>query len=157
MSHVTRMNESCHTCAWVVSLIQKSHATHMNESCHACELITSHLWMSHITHVNEWLMSHIECLPTTTPAVLPFSSSYVRVFYIIYMCTWMSRITLMNAWAMSHIECAPRSTVVVFTALRMSHGTHMNDSCHTHIRMTHVTLTYEWVMSHLHMNELWHT
>jgi len=39
----------------------------------------------------------------------------------------------------------------------MSHVTYMNDSCHTHIWMSHVTLTYEGGMSHLNMNESCHT
>jgi len=34
MSHVTHMNESCHTYEWVMSHIWMSHVTHMNESCH---------------------------------------------------------------------------------------------------------------------------
>ena len=26
--------------------------THMNESCHTCEWVMSHIWMSHVTHMN---------------------------------------------------------------------------------------------------------
>jgi len=60
MSHVTRVNESCHTCEW-------SHVTHMNESCHAygrvmssmdeschtCVWVMSHRWMRHVTRMDE--------------------------------------------------------------------------------------------------------
>jgi len=56
--HVTLMNESRHTCEWVM-------AQHTNESCprlehspstcHTYEWVTAHLWMSHSTHVNESL------------------------------------------------------------------------------------------------------
>ena len=53
MSHVTHMNESCHTYEWVMSRIWMSHVTHMNESCHTCKWVMSHTWMSHVTHVDE--------------------------------------------------------------------------------------------------------
>ena len=48
MSHVTHMNESCHTykChtyVWVMSHIRTSPATHMNESCHTYEWVMSHI------------------------------------------------------------------------------------------------------------------
>ena len=39
MSHVTHMNESCHTHEWVMS--------------HTYEWVMSHMWMSHVTHMNE--------------------------------------------------------------------------------------------------------
>jgi len=61
MSHVTQMNEPCHTGEWVMSV-----KSHTNES------VMSHKWMSHVTHMNEshdtcvsvvwcyrWVMSHI--------------------------------------------------------------------------------------------------
>ena len=41
MSHVTHMNESCHTYEWVMSRIWMSHVTHMNESCHTYDTIRS--------------------------------------------------------------------------------------------------------------------
>ena len=65
MSHVTHMNESCHTYEWVMSHIWMRHVTNMNESCHTYECVMSHIWMSHVTHMNEscqtyeWVMSHI--------------------------------------------------------------------------------------------------
>ena len=34
MSHVARMNESCHTYEWVMSHIWRSHGIHMNAICH---------------------------------------------------------------------------------------------------------------------------
>ena len=52
MSHVLHVNESCHTCGWVVSHIWMRHASHMNESCRTYEWVMSHIWMSHVTHMN---------------------------------------------------------------------------------------------------------
>jgi len=37
VSHVTHMNESCHTYEWAKSHIRMSHVTHMNESGHTYE------------------------------------------------------------------------------------------------------------------------
>ena len=74
-SHVTHMNQSCHTYERVMShvwtshvthesslhahllqwtsrkhlCIWKSHVTHMNQSCHTCEWVTSHMRMRHVT------------------------------------------------------------------------------------------------------------
>jgi len=53
MRHVTRMNESCRTYEWDMSHIWTSHVAHMNESCHTYERVMSHIRMSHVTHMNE--------------------------------------------------------------------------------------------------------
>ena len=62
MSHVTLMDESCHTYEWVMSHSWMSHVTLMNESCQTHEWVMSHIWMSHATHMNvscnTW-MSHV--------------------------------------------------------------------------------------------------
>jgi len=55
-NHVTYVNESCHTCEWIVSHMWIYHVTHVNISCHTCEWITSHMWMDHVTRTL-W-MSH---------------------------------------------------------------------------------------------------
>ena len=65
MSHVTHMEESCHTYGWVMSHIWMSHVTHMEESCHTYGWVMSHIWMSYVTHMDEschtygWVMSHM--------------------------------------------------------------------------------------------------
>ena len=65
MSHVTRMNESCHTYEWVMSHIWINHVTRMNQSCHTDEWDMSHIWISHVPRMNESchtyesVMSHI--------------------------------------------------------------------------------------------------
>ena len=70
VSHVTHMNETCHTNEWVMPHIWRSHVTHMNASCHTFAWVMSHTWTSHVTHMHvsrhthwlperEWVMSHI--------------------------------------------------------------------------------------------------
>jgi len=53
MSHVTHVNESCHTYRWVMSHMSMSHVTHVNESRHAREWVVSVMWMGRVTYVNE--------------------------------------------------------------------------------------------------------
>ena len=53
MSHVTHMNESCHTYERVMSHIWTSHVTHMNESRHTNVWAMPHIWTSHVSHINE--------------------------------------------------------------------------------------------------------
>jgi len=51
LSHVTHMNESCHTYRLGIVSVPKylriwmSHPTNMNESCHTCEWVMSHIWI----------------------------------------------------------------------------------------------------------------
>jgi len=40
---VTRMNESYHTCEWVMSHMWMSHVTHVCEPCHTCEWVMSNM------------------------------------------------------------------------------------------------------------------
>ena len=65
VSHVTRINASCHTYEWVTSHIWMSHVTRMSESCHTYKCVISHVWMSDAMYINTshvtcgWVMSHI--------------------------------------------------------------------------------------------------
>jgi len=46
------------------SQIRRSHVTHVNESCHTCEWVMSRMWISHLTHAHEsWhmCMSRVTC------------------------------------------------------------------------------------------------
>ena len=68
MSHVTRMNESCHTCEvrgaefdgywWLVTCINDSRDIYewvmSHESCHTYERVMSHMWTSHVTLYGVW-------------------------------------------------------------------------------------------------------
>jgi len=143
-SHVTHMNESCHTYEWVMSHIWMIHVTNMNESCHKYEWVVLHTdgvctqqQLSRSCRTYEWVMSHI----------------------------WMSHVTHVSEscftyeWVMSHKW--------------MGHVTHMDESCHTHITSVHrssntwltadwvyewvvtrVDACYEWVISHIWMSHV---
>ena len=49
MSHVTRMNESCHTYEWVMSHVWKRNVTRTKELFHVCGCVMSHVWISYVT------------------------------------------------------------------------------------------------------------
>ena len=57
-SHITHVNESCHTSDRVMAHIWMSHVTHMMESRRTCECVTSHSWLSHSTHLRESCHTH---------------------------------------------------------------------------------------------------
>jgi len=66
MSHVTRMDESCHMYESVMSHIwMREVKTYVNESCHTYEWVMSHIWMSHITNMNESRHTNERVLPHT--------------------------------------------------------------------------------------------
>jgi len=87
MSHVTHLNEPCHTYEWAMSHMWKSHVSHVNESCRTYEWVMSHVWMTHVTRMNEschtyeWVMSHIWMIHETQTR------------------TWLSHVThLIESW-----------------------------------------------------------
>ena len=125
MSHVTYMNESCHTCgrSWFLVWLPSSSTfhgtlrftrTHMNESRHTYEWVTSHIWMRHVAHMNE---SH-HTYEWDTSHTYEWVTSHI----------WMSHVTRTNEsrhtyeWVTSHTW--------------MSHVTHANESRHTHALMS---------------------
>ena len=108
-SHVTRMNESCHTQEWVMSHAWMSNATCMNESCH--------------THW--WVMSHAgqqSCLPQEG------AMSHTRISHVARMNDSCHTQEVCISYArMSHVTRKNKSC----HAVRMSHVTRMNASCRT--------------------------
>jgi len=110
MSHGTRMNESCHTHEWVMSLMWLSQVTHMNEWRHENDWAVSHIWIGHRTHVDEscpthqWVTSHI-----SMSRVCPEHDENIhlnescRTYEWVMSHTWMSHITLMTESHHTHV------------------------------------------------------
>jgi len=68
MSHITRRCNALAHNTWVTSQYQwvmlhtcMSHITHMNESCHTYEWVMSHIWMSRFTNMNEPYYKQTQC------------------------------------------------------------------------------------------------
>jgi len=140
MSHVTYVNESCHTCGWFMLHMWMSHVTHVNESCHALERVVTYDTLSdpafcdmrcYVTHMHEschtceWVMSHM----------------------------WMSHVTHVNESSHTFeksrdIRHNLRSCIMWYEALCHTYEWvwHINVSCHT--QMIESCHTFERVMSH---------
>ena len=182
MSHVTIMNESCHThrnshaaesCDTHTHILPMHHQ-HMRRllllSHDIFENVMSHLWMSHVTLMNELCHTHkTVILPNH---VTHKHTSYRRTTKRCVACcswwisrSWMSHVTFVNesshnyGWGMSlndgthvmwHTPCrrtakgcaACCSSVMAYSW--MSHAALLYESCRTH----------EWVTSHFHMSHV---
>ena len=136
-----------------MSHIWMSHVTHMNESCHTYEWVMSHIWMSHVAHITKSCHTRTErhtglilsrnCLPSLSCMCVPWLScdmthprlsmgpvwlSLSCVTWLIHMCVaWLSR-----NWVKAHTYMSDCKHV------NTSHGTHVHESRHT----------YKWVISH---------
>ena len=155
--NATHMNQSCHTCSWVMSHIPMSHVTSISESCHTCQV------MSHIsTTCRPW--QRVLCLISTAvqSAVYPILILPPLRYY--QSCHTHQRV--MSRISMSHVTHTNESCHTyqwVMSHISTSHVTHINESCHTyervmsHIWTSHVTqirteAMTECVTSHVWMN-----
>ena len=130
-----------------MSYIRMSHVTHMNESCHTYEWVMAHIWMGHVTH--EWVIPHI-WLSHVTHALL---SHVTHIYESCHTCdwimphTWLSHVTWQGVrervgYNYNKSHCNPR-----YAPLR-----HLIESCHRHV--THMWLnhvTHMWLNHVTHM------
>jgi len=148
-SHVTHMNESCHTHEWVMSTMCKSYRsqlTHIKESCQPCGRgagvipcslrktagIMPHMWKSHVTHVEE-----------LTPAARPHESKRAFVTEELHeSCHTHVKVMshMQKSWLLKLVRT--KAEELSLRKSCRSHVTHMNGSCHTR-KMRHTT--------HIHM------
>jgi len=150
MSHVTHMNDSCHTYEWIMTNIWMRHVSNLNESCHTYEWVMSHIWMSHGTHMNEicctdgWVTSHSDVtwliymcnMSHTMSGVSDMKESCLKYERVMYEYKWvMTHVTwLMHICNMSHIMSGV-SYINLCHVINL-HLIHMNESCH--VMSTHV-------------------
>ena len=145
MSHIARMNESCHTYEWVM--------THTDQDCgmpinsrraHTHTHTHTH---THAGFIYEWVMSHIW---------MGMSRARMRMSHI-----WMSHVTYMlHTWIHHHMNESCHTYECVMSYIWIRHD--INESCHTYecviTWMSHVTRMnaslHEWVMSHVWMRHV---
>ena len=137
MSHVTRMNESCHTYEWVMAHVWMSHVTRMNESCHTYEWVMSHVWLSHVTGE--------QCDEQPRRTSLRGGSGFICVTWLIHMCdmthsyvwhdsficvTW-----LIHMWDMTHRDVCHDSCICVADSfICVTWRIHVRDLTHSNVR-----------------------
>jgi len=104
MSHVTHVDESCHTYEWVMSHMWMSHVTHVNESCHICEWVMSHVWMSYVTHTNDELNINEGFMCNIWKSHVPHYTWVMGHIWMSYVMghIWMSYVPH-NEWVLWHI------------------------------------------------------
>jgi len=111
ISHVTHLNESCHTleivmvdrpimsafvCVYMCVCVyvcvcgrERERDTHLNEPSCTSEWVMSHMWVSRVTHVSEschaceWVMSHRHHRVATIGRIVKLQVSFAeyRLFY----------------------------------------------------------------------------
>ena len=92
MSHVTRMNEWCHTSEWVMSHIWMSHVVHLNESCCTSEWVRSHIRMSHVRCREHIWMSHVTLMNESHP-IYEWITPHIWTCRVPRrVCIWMSHV-----------------------------------------------------------------
>jgi len=142
MSHVTHVNESCHTSEWVMSHV-------WIKSCHTSEWVPSHVWISHVTlRLPQYPATHCNTQQHTTT-----HCNNHDLNESCYICEWVER----HVWVMSNVW---RRNVTHIKDPHVCYRhkwpmcvTDMNDSCVWQTWMTHVCDTHEWLMCVTHMND----
>jgi len=194
LSHVTLMSMWCIIrWAWtqVMSNMRESHVSYVEESCHTYECVMSHIWMSHVTHVMshvtlmsmwciirwawQWVMSNMRMSHVSyvhescqiCECVMPrweWLSPYIWMSHATYLneschtcervtsCKWVSHATytsrfwtcecvMLHMW-MSH---ATQMCVMFWACEWLNHVACVNESCHvcvwvtSHVWMSHAT------------------
>ena len=77
-SHVTRVNESCHTCERIMSRMR------VNKSCHTYESVRSRIRKSHVTHMKASCHAH-EC--QTHQLNITYDELYIYTHMMSYIYT----------------------------------------------------------------------
>jgi len=138
--HVTHLNESCHTCKWVMSNIwmgvvtHKCHHVRGRQSFRHLKWVMSHMWMSH-SHTYEWVMSHIWMSHSHTyGCVMSHSDIWDNKDN---NSVFMSEVTSLFGTLNESCHICGRVTSHIW----MSHVTHINES-QSHVWMCHVTPRY---------------
>jgi len=149
MSHVTHINESCHTYEWVMSHIWRIRDTHMKESCYMYEGVTTY----HNMYEGVTNSCHVTCMKETRTHVMlhvwrshDMSQHVVTprsvLQCVVVSCRWVRDISMWAIRLRSHDMS--------------QHVTPINPSCHMCDMLTCVThmnelcRTYGWVYWLLH-------
>jgi len=138
-------------CCTTLFMYVVSHVTHMNESCHTYVTWLIYMWHDSMNvcgescHTYEWVMSHIRDVTHLYVARL-------------YLCMWwvMSHIWMSHVTHMWRDSSTRGTTLLMYV---VSNVTHMSESCHTYVTWLAIcgtTLSMFMVSNVTHMNESRH-
>jgi len=153
MSHVTHINESCHTHQWVISHTSMSHLTHINESCHTHPRVMPH-WGKSLISSEKYFdsESHKSKIPCTyEKRSCGTHRNESRDTYRVAMISRPLHIQVSFAKEPYQRDCILQKRPVILRSLQIvatpMHVTHGNKS----------TPPCEWVMSQISMSHVAHT
>ena len=122
MSHVTRMNESCHTHPELQNS-RKSQSLglviHMKDSCHTYELVRSHICMSHVTRMNESCHTHPELQNLRKSQSTTEKASIGKSRWLINNSRHMYEWVMTNIWT-SHVTNVHKSCQTAYGVAMIS-------------------------------------
>jgi len=169
MSHVTRMNESCHTHEGVMSQTWMSHVTHTNEPCHTRAWVRACLlsgareqgryrrgaadWSWHVTEsCHEWVKSHIHMSPVTNERIVSHTRlvltrdalTRVRDRRVTYETSLDKRCLDKSSWQVCHKRCHDKSSWQVCVRVRDRY-VFVTGVSHTRLALTRYVMTREWM------------
>ena len=151
MRHVTHMNEACHTYKYVTAHYWMSLVINMNASCHPYEWGISHIWIRHGTILNESCYIY-ECVMSRTHTnassrnlnTSHHADQVSRGTHIATHCNTLQH-TATHCHALQHT--ATHYNTLHLALHRPSESRHTHEWVMAHIWMRHGT----------HTNESWHT
>ena len=131
-----------------MSHFRMSHVTHMNESCHTYEWVMTRIWMSHVTRADEslyiydWDMSLFRIRPITYIDESCHTYGWVTWHIWMSLFTHMSHVTRMNESRHTHTSVVPH--------VRISHVTQALQNILTYI---YISCPHKWIIEyHIELN-----
>jgi len=113
-----------------------SHVTHVNEPCHTFEWVMSHMWMSHVCHVTESCRTCEWCFQCTATHSHVQLDLFIWELWLIHMCDFhlkilcfYSTLTTQSAPGISHVTHVNESCRTcewVMSHMWLSHVAHLN-------------------------------
>jgi len=187
------LNGLCHIYELVMSRIRMSHVSHMNESCHTYEEVirmrrrqncvrslsvrksqrSSASWMGHVTHVNaschiyEWIMSYIwKVMPHIWKSQVHMKESKLHIdnedFLLILNQWWDANKMRVFVWCNcgathSCLRCHAFTNVIELIWKRKSRSLSMRRSQRSSASWMGYVTYIKWVMSRIRMSHVTHT
>jgi len=173
-SHVTQMNESCHTYEWVMSHIQMSLVTNIWAISHIQMSLIINIRVSHVarayTRATTWLprlymAPFLSCI-LHRPVTPMNESCHTQVRELCHRCVhirrhhyhaYMKRHTYeaSHIWSVTHMKCHTYEVSHIWSVTHMKcHTYEVSHTCSVTHMKCHTYISVNRVMSHAHLSRL---